>query len=291
MLFVDKHAVRPPALLSEKVREQKSTRVLQGVSAVNDSQVLWDRLDGDTRRAVLIRLLQDQGFLCAYCERRIHVPDSASKGIPAHVEHYVPRHPSYQEYRHDDRLSWTDTGELDASGAPIMRAVRADELSVDYRNLFAVCSNEQSNESVREQGGNGTMLTCDKQRGNHPLHVDPRSRQSLLQLHHKTNGCISSDDADIRQEIGIDGQHPGMLNLNAAHLRAARKKVVNTLLKNVMAGDSEALRNKRCRQQIQHLLNQQHSRGVKDPFYETQLYILLRKRPSMRREFGDVYPA
>lgn len=71
MLFVDKHAVHAPAVFGTAVEEQRRTRGLQGVVPGTDSRTLWDRLDGETRRMVLDKLLREQGHLCVYCERTI----------------------------------------------------------------------------------------------------------------------------------------------------------------------------------------------------------------------------
>ena len=100
-------------------------------------------------------LVDEQRGLCVYCTRRIagHMterlplsrilgPDDMDRPVDAHVEHYVPRPPG----------PWY-TGKGRTS---------ADALSLDYRNLFAVCNG---------QGG-----TCDKSRGNQRLRVDPGIR-------------------------------------------------------------------------------------------------------------------
>ena len=112
-------------------------------------------------------LVDEQRGLCVYCTRRIagHMterlplsrilgPDDMDRPVDAHVEHYVPRHPG----------PWY-TGKGRTS---------ADALSLDYRNLFAVCNG---------QGG-----TCDKSRGNQRLRVDPRDPSDIRTISYTVGG-------------------------------------------------------------------------------------------------------
>jgi uncharacterized protein (TIGR02646 family) len=63
----------------------------------------WDILGGEPKRATHRHLLQEQGFICCYCGRRISRDDS-------HIEHLKPRsHPLYKD------------------------------LTLDYTNLLASC--------------------------------------------------------------------------------------------------------------------------------------------------------
>lgn len=268
MLFVDKHAVHAPAVFGTAVEAQRRTRGLQGVGPGTDSRTLWDRLDGETRRMVLDKLLREQGHLCVYCERTIGTGRSR---LGAHVEHYLPRHPSRDEY---PGLTWTD-------GRDDLPPAEADAASVDYANLFAVCSNET--------GRDGLPLTCDKLRGSHRMALDPRDRKALRRLSYKRSGRVEPadpDDETVWDDIGRGEGDTGLLNLNARHLCNARRAAIARLLKLLMsAGDGRAV-DAACEREIRNLLAE---RDPKEPFIEAKLYILTR-RESMRAKYSDAYP-
>ncbi len=52
--------------------------------AHEDWQPTYDDLAGETKQAVKTALMQEQGYLCCYCERRIDSDDS-------HIEHFRPQ--------------------------------------------------------------------------------------------------------------------------------------------------------------------------------------------------------
>ena len=85
-----------PKALSEAVAKIKATP---------DARLSWSSVGSVERDEVLEALIKEQGFLCAYCMRKITLSD-------AHVEHYVPQ---------------STEGKGD------------NPLSVDYHNLLAVC--------------------------------------------------------------------------------------------------------------------------------------------------------
>lgn len=287
MLFVDKHAAHAPArlttaakkLMQDRIGEQhcspSEAKAHPQMVQVRDPDVMWDRLDADTRGAVLDKLLREQGHLCAYCERSIGDGD-----MPAHVEHYVPRHPLRQDY---PELTWLDSGARNASGEPVMRSPDADSLSVDYRNLLAVCSNDKTNDE--------TPSMCDKSRGNMPLHIDPRSKQSLRHLSYRSSGVIDADSETITRDIGVDDTHRGALNLNNAHLRGMRRSAivaeVKEINRRVGKTGGQHSRQDAIRSRIRQLLAM---RDPKLPFYETRLAYLC-TRQDVRGEFDAAYPA
>jgi uncharacterized protein (TIGR02646 family) len=81
----------PPELTAWKQQENQ------------DWKPTWDNLRGEPKQATHRHLLQEQGFICCYCGRRISRDDS-------HIEHLKPRsHPLYQD------------------------------LALDYTNLLASC--------------------------------------------------------------------------------------------------------------------------------------------------------
>lgn len=136
----------PPSLLIEK---------RNGLSDYGD-------LSSATKKAVQISLLEEQGYLCAYCMKRI---------TPKHmqIEHYIPQHPTNREY--------------------------APALSIDYHNMLAVCTGNKGSARGFDQ------LTCDQHRGNRPLAVNPLDMISIEKIKYKSDGTIYSDDANVELDL------------------------------------------------------------------------------------------
>ena len=124
----------------------------------------YDTLSGKPKEAVQMSLLEEQGYLCAYCMRRISLKN-------VQIEHYLPQHPKSENYD--------------------------PALTIDYRNMLAVCSGN------KKQAGKFENLTCDQHRGNEPLTVDPRDPVSIEKIKYKTDGTICSDDAEIEKDLNI----------------------------------------------------------------------------------------
>lgn len=164
----------------------------------------YEGLDGMTRRAVVDSLLTEQGYLCAYCMRRI--------GDDAKIEHYLVRHPTsaYRENMRAFMASGSMSGDFDPD-------YDADAESLDYRNMLAVCD-----------GGSGGPLsahTCDVARNDgayqsQPLCVNPLSPVSMDKVRYSSNGRIWSDDQavdhDLEQVLRLNGGHSLMANRKAA---------------------------------------------------------------------------
>jgi len=53
-------------------------------SGNNNWHPIYDNLDRDTKKAVKDALMDEQGYLCCYCERRLTTDDS-------HIEHFKPQ--------------------------------------------------------------------------------------------------------------------------------------------------------------------------------------------------------
>ena len=163
-------------------------------------------------------LVDEQRGLCVYCTRRIagHMterlplsrilgPDDMDRPVDAHVEHYVPRHPG----------PWY-TGKGRTS---------ADALSLDYRNLFAVCNG---------QGG-----TCDKSRGNQRLRVDPRDPSDIRTISYTVGGYSAGQAGRARfSAVCIQSEVDKGRKRNVERLRAWRAGV-QQMLYNMLEGLSD----------------------------------------------------
>jgi uncharacterized protein (TIGR02646 family) len=53
--------------------------------ANEDWQPTYDILGGDVKKSVKVSLMEEQGYICCYCERRLEINDS-------HIEHFQPQH-------------------------------------------------------------------------------------------------------------------------------------------------------------------------------------------------------
>ena len=123
-------------------------------------------MDLDVKEAVKESLLNEQGYLCAYCMRRI--PEStAESGMK--IEHWDPRN---QE---------------DGSG---------NKRELDYKNMLGVCLGNQG-------CGNKHMLTCDSSKGNTPMYLNPCDAKTLESIYYSNNGEIKSDNEVVKHELNV----------------------------------------------------------------------------------------
>lgn len=106
----------PPALTRAK-REIKNTP---------DAPFAYSSLQGDAKRELLEALVEEQGYLCAYCMCRIGV-----EGRSASIEHLEPQHP--------------------VASSP------DGELSLSYTNMVAVCDG-RGDETCDKRRGNTRLL-------------------------------------------------------------------------------------------------------------------------------------
>ena len=115
------------------------------------------------------------------------------------VEHYFPQHPQ------DPALQ-----------------KRADSLSMDYRNMLAVCNGNRSGARRHHL----EELTCDQHKGEQLITVNPQDEAMMLNnIKYGTDGRIYSDEAVINRDLDE------VLNLNsdAAHLKENRKSALESL--------------------------------------------------------------
>lgn len=124
----------------------------------------YDELKTSTKNAIKESLLNEQGFLCAYCMQRINAKNST-------IEHYIPQ--NSKDFPADDLLSIT------------------------YSNMLAVCC---GNTEVGKHK-NENELICDKHRGNTSLTVNPLDEHSIEKISYKADGTIYSNDVDIQNDL------------------------------------------------------------------------------------------
>lgn len=139
-------------------------------------------------------LTRDQGFLCAYCNRRI--PATAHHdGTNPHgmrIEHFVPRSV-------DPRLMF------------------------DWANLLGACSGQSVVAGVIHD-------SCDRHRGNTLLHVHPARRPPDAEtvFSYNANGTITSSDANAAQDIAtLNLNAEPLRKARVAAVDAIRQKLIH----------------------------------------------------------------
>ncbi len=141
----------------------------------------YDELSHNDKERLKSYLIIEQGGICAYCMCRIN-PETST------IEHYKPR-----------------------SLNP--------ELSLDYNNLFAVCTNGRDDERRDKQ--------CDVSRGNTKLNLNPCKKSDMQHIMYKNDGEIISDINDFNTDLTVT------LNLNNQTLKNNRKSAFTAVIENM----------------------------------------------------------
>jgi uncharacterized protein (TIGR02646 family) len=119
----------------------------------------------DGKNHVQKSLLEEQGFLCAYCMRRI--------SMPAKIEHWVTR------------------DKCNVDKIPL--------LTLDYDNLLAVCDGKTAlNGTAFEH------CDQSRSKSNRELTIQPIDKRTIQQLRFLKNGTIESDNQNISEDINQD---------------------------------------------------------------------------------------
>jgi uncharacterized protein (TIGR02646 family) len=119
----------------------------------------------DGKNHVQESLLKEQGFICAYCMRRI--------SMPAKIEHWITR----EKCNTDKMPSFT----------------------LNYDNLLAVCNGTTTiNGTIFEH------CDQSRSKSNRELTINPIDERSIKQIKFLKNGAIESDDKNISEDINQD---------------------------------------------------------------------------------------
>lgn len=164
----------------------------------SNGEPTYENMPSEVHQAVLNNLMQEQGFLCAYCMCRIP-QDVAKHNPPVSIEHIDPQ-------------SKTDEAK-----------------ALDYGNMLAVCSGNRNPENRGLLNLGEKRLTCDAHRHNRPLTVNPLDSRTLAGISYKSDGTIFSKDSAVNTDLNET------LNLNctAILLPDSRKAARNSLLNEV----------------------------------------------------------
>lgn len=161
----------------------------------------WDGLGAADRAPIRAALVRDQGWLCAYCQRRITMDEDAETGrSQMKIEHWLPRNPAGSDARTettDHQLLWS--------------------------NLLGVCLGRSS-----DPGAPSVRIShCDDSRGNAELFLHPVDGQGPNprdHLRYTQGGVIEPIKPNPRVESDIR-----TLNLNAPQLQRGRREVLDAV--------------------------------------------------------------
>lgn len=141
---------------------KKKTEPLALTQAKRNGLQCYDEMTTDVKDAIRKQLAEEQGYLCAYCMRRMRLETMQ-------IEHYVAQHP-------------TD-GDYDPA------------LTIDYSNMLGVCPGNKGEYLPAK------CLTCDQHRKYKPLTVDPRNADSVALVLYMANGEIYSKHPSVNEDL------------------------------------------------------------------------------------------
>lgn len=167
-----------------KQNEPKELTELREAGALH-----YDELRGNAKKTVKKALLEEQGYLCAYCMRNIeYLEDAAIRNVT--IEHYYPQ-------------------------SVYNGANEKADLRLSYQNFLGVCVGFYDL-SPNIHHPDHLKAHCENVRGNKPLKINPQDKDTIAELKYTNNGQIFSEDEDINNDVD------DKLNLNLEILRQNR---------------------------------------------------------------------
>ncbi len=145
---------------------------------------------------ILEDLLEEQGFLCAYCMRTIESKNAT-------IEHIIG-----QKYIDDNKK---DIGKRE---------------DTNYQNMLAVCLGQYCKKITKAK----EKLHCDSSRSKYQkkrplLNISPLNRQQMNNIKFSQSGVIYYENIDDETEISFDLNK--VLNLNCENIKEERKRISN----------------------------------------------------------------
>jgi uncharacterized protein (TIGR02646 family) len=159
----------------------------------------WAGLGAEDRNPIRAALVRDQGWLCAYCQRRIDTEEDRCGLSRMKIEHWIPRRP--QE-----------------------AAESRDPADLRWSNLLGVCLGVSAASSEVRSRRN---THCDTHRGNAELFLHPVEGQGpdpREHLRYTGAGVVESARSHARVEADIRA-----LNLNAPQLVRGRLEALDVV--------------------------------------------------------------
>jgi uncharacterized protein (TIGR02646 family) len=137
--------------------------------------------DGTEKTLLRASLLDEQGYLCAYCMRRIRLAKEVK------IEHYHARNAANQ---------------------------------LDYENLLAVCTGNATLRGEWDKV-DPKRFTCDSMKKNQELHIDPQSQSDMETIYYDLQGKIYSDSYqyDLDQVLNLNDRDGYLISNRKAALQ------------------------------------------------------------------------
>lgn len=173
---------------------KKSNDPPEAFRGLDKKYSFYDKVDPEIIWDMRTELVNEQGCLCAYCMNKITAEKST-------IEHYTPRHGKHG----------------------------STDLSLDYRNMFAVCAGRE--------GSGKANLHCDKSKGSNLLSIDPRKEEDIKQIEYKMDGTIYSPKQEFNKDLDET------LNLNHIVLKRNRESALKSALSNIFHYNSNGQNN------------------------------------------------
>jgi uncharacterized protein (TIGR02646 family) len=170
----------------KKNRELSSLTQYRKTADTRSKTVFDDYPDKEILRQAL---LEEQGYLCCYCLRRVTGKSDRLTGkLDTRIEHWAPQ-----------SIYNGTQGKAD--------------LRLSYRNLLAACNGNEDSE-LKE-------YHCDVLKGNQEITLNPTQKNCESKFYYSISGEICSRDSQIQHELGtVDSK--GVLNLNSQIFRENR---------------------------------------------------------------------
>lgn len=164
-------------------------------------------------------LLKEQGYICAYCMRRIPHKDKLSK-------------------KDDDNCVYTSE---DHRIEHILSRSKHDDQKLNYNNMVICCP-----------GHIGTEKHCDRLKGENDISFSPLDPHFIETLSYHTDGKIVSSDEQFDKEINE------ILNLNTSLLKANRKASWDAVITNIKSPKGDKSWNKATLSKLIEKYNTMH---------------------------------
>ncbi|WP_411679609.1 retron system putative HNH endonuclease [Clostridium thailandense] len=196
--------------------------------------------DGCNKSDIRKALLKEQGYLCAYCMRRISEENMT-------IEHYDAQ----------SKISEKD--------------------ALDYNNMLGVClgnrdSKKRGNLTCDTHKGK-EKLTCDAHRGNEVLTVNPFEKATIDFIKYDNDGKIYSENSNIDKDLNLT------LNLNCRQvlLKENRRKALEALKKKLIKLKPASKWNREFLKKIIRRYEAPDANGKFEPYSGIILYYLKKK--------------
>jgi len=174
--------------LIQKSKEPNNLQIHRGIKGTNYESFSRDVGLGDIEPPKGLRgiLLTDQGFICAYCMKRI-------------PHKFIEKEVVKDDFKIEHFIHQKSRQSID------------NKLDITFSNMLACC---MGNEGQKEN-----FQTCDTRKGKQILTISPLTEAHIRTLKYAPDGTIISTDENFEKEIN------NILNLNEDNLKRQREGI------------------------------------------------------------------